>query len=120
MLTVAQHEVFEREEDDVVLALDLPFPTLVLGGEVTVPTLEEEEKITIHRGARVGSEIRLRGRGFGRLGHRGRGDFVVRIGVMVPEAPSEKERELLRSYAQLVGAPVAGRSVVDKAKKIFS
>ena len=120
VLTVAEHEVFQREGDDVVLGLDLPFPTLVLGGEVAVPTLEEEEKITVHRGTRAGSEIRLRGRGFGRLGHRGRGDFVVRIGVSVPDAPSEKEKDLLRRYAELVGAPIAGRSVVDKAKKIFS
>jgi molecular chaperone DnaJ len=120
VLTVAQHEVFHREGDDVVLALDLPYPTLVLGGEVAVPTLEDEEKITVQRGTKAGSEIRLRGRGFGRLGRRGRGDFVARIGVIVPEAPSEKEKELLRGYAELVGAPVAGRSVVDKAKKIFS
>ena len=55
------------EADDVVLALDLPFPTLVLGGEVAVPTLEEEEKITVHRGTKSGSELRLRGRGFGRI-----------------------------------------------------
>ena len=32
-------EVFEREEDHIVLKLTLPYPTLVLGGEVTVPTL---------------------------------------------------------------------------------
>lgn len=120
VLTVAQDEIFQRDGDDVVLRLDLPFPTLVLGGEVSVPTLEEEEKITVQRGAKPGSEIRLRGRGFGRLGRRGRGDFVVRVGVIVPEAPSEKEKEILRRYAELVGAPVAGRSVIDKAKKIFS
>ena len=120
VLTVAEDEVFQREGDDIVLGLDLPFPTLVLGGEVAVPTLEEEEKITVQRGTKAGSEIRLRGRGFGRLGRRGRGDFVVRIGVIVPEAPSEKEKDLLRRYAELVGAPVAGQSVVDKAKKIFS
>ena len=33
VLTVAEDEVFEREGDDVVLPLDVPFPTLVLGGE---------------------------------------------------------------------------------------
>lgn len=120
VLTVAEHEVFEREGEDVVLALDLPYPTLVLGGEVTVPTLEGEEKLTISRGTRAGSETRLHGRGFGRLGRRGRGDFVVRFGVVVPESPSEKEKELLRQYAELTGAPVAGRGVLSKAKKIFS
>jgi molecular chaperone DnaJ len=120
VLTVAEHEIFEREGDDVVLHMDLPFPTLVLGGEITVPTLEESETIAIHRGAKAGSEIRLRGKGFGRLGHRGRGDLVVRLGVIVPDAPSDREKELLRQYAELTGAPVAGRGVFSKAKKIFS
>lgn len=120
VLTVAEHEVFRREGDDIVLPLELPYPTLVLGGEVTVPTLEGEEKVTIPAGTQVGAEVRLRGRGFGRLGHRGRGDLLVRAGVRIPESPSSKERDLLRDYAKLVDAPVAKPGVAEKAKKIFS
>jgi len=120
VLTVAPDEVFEREGDDLVLRLHLPFPTLVLGGEVTVPTLEEKERIVIEAGTQPGSELRLKGKGVGRLSRRGRGDLVVRIAVRVPESPSAKEKELLRQYAELVDAPVGGKSVLDKAKKIFS
>lgn len=119
VLTVAEDEVFEREGDDVVLRLGLPYPTLVLGGEVTVPTLDEEEKITIPRGTKAGAELRLHGRGFGRLSRRGRGDFIVRVGLIVPESPSEKEKELLRQYAELTGAPVSAKGVFSKARKIF-
>jgi molecular chaperone DnaJ len=120
VLTVAEHEVFEREGDDVILRLDLPFPTLVLGGEVEVPTLEGEERVSLAPGTAVGSEVRLRGKGMGRLGRGGRGDLVVRVGVRVPEKPSKEERELLRKYAELTGAPVGGRGMLGKAKKIFS
>jgi molecular chaperone DnaJ len=120
VLTVAEDEVFKREGDDVVLLLDLPYPTLVLGGEIDVPTLEGPEKITIAPGTAAGSEIRLRGKGLGRLGRRGRGDLVVRAGVLIPESPSEKEKDLLREYAGLTNAPVGGKSVFGKAKKIFS
>ena len=57
----------------------------------------------------------------GRLGRRGRGDLVVRVGVHVPESPSKEEKELLRQYAELTGAPVGkGKGVLGKAKKIFS
>jgi molecular chaperone DnaJ len=119
VLTVTDDEVFDREGDDVVLRLDLPFPTLVLGGEVEIPTLEEPEKISIAAGTPAGSEIRLRGRGIGRLGRRGRGDLVIRTGVQVPTSPSAKEKELLRQYGELIGAPVGARSVLGKAKKIF-
>ncbi|HEY7112100.1 MAG TPA: molecular chaperone DnaJ [Thermoanaerobaculia bacterium] len=119
VLTVAADEVFEREDDDVVLRLDLPYPTLVLGGEVEIPTLEGPEKISVAAGTAAGSEIRLRGKGFGRLGRRGRGDLVVRAGVRIPESPSAREKELLREYAALTGAPVDGKGVLGKAKKIF-
>jgi molecular chaperone DnaJ len=120
ILTVAEDEVFQREGDDVILPLHLPYPTLVLGGEVEIPTLEGPEKIAVAAGTPSGSEIRLRGRGPGRLGRRGRGDLVVRTAVAVPESPSAKEKELLRQYAEMIGAPVAGKGVLGKAKKIFS
>jgi molecular chaperone DnaJ len=120
VLTVAAHEVFERAGDDLVLPLDLPFPTLVLGGEVSVPTLDgEPEKIAIPPGTPAGTEIRLKGRGLGRLGRNRRGDLVIRAGVAVPEKPTAREKELLREYAEEIGAPVGGESVLDKAKKIF-
>ncbi len=122
VLTVEADERFLREGDDIVAAMDLPFPTLVLGGEIAVPTLDDaEEKVSISPGTAVGSEVRLKGRGMGRLGRNGRGDLVVRVGVSVPEAPSKEEKELLRRYAELTGAPVgSGKGVFRKAKKIFS
>jgi molecular chaperone DnaJ len=121
VLTVGEDELFSREGDDVVARLDLPFPTLVLGGEVPVPTLDGEEKVSIAPGTAAGSELRLRGKGMGRLGRSGRGDLVVRVNVRVPESPSKEEKELLRQYAELTGAPIATRKgVLGKAKKIFS
>jgi molecular chaperone DnaJ len=121
ILTVEEDGIFSREGDDVVVRLELPFPTLVLGGEVTVPTLEgADEAVAIAPGTTAGSEVRLRGRGPGRLGRRGRGDLVVRIGVQVPSSPSPREKELLRQYAEAIGAPVKGKGISEKAKKIFS
>jgi len=124
VLTVAEDDVFTREGDDVVLRLELPFPTLVLGGEVEVPTLGGPRKMTVPPATRVHSELRLRGEGMGRLQRGGRGDLVARVDVHVPPSPSKEEKELLRKYAELTGAPV-GRvkgkgSVLGKARKIFS
>jgi molecular chaperone DnaJ len=120
VLDILADEVFERRGEDAILPVDLPFPTLVLGGEVPVPTLEgEEEKLTIAAGTRAGTEIRMRGKGFGRLGRRGRGDLVVVVGVDVPESPSSELRELLRRYAEMTGAPVGKESIGEKARKVF-
>ena len=121
MLTVAEDEVFSREGNDVVVRLDLPFPTLALGGEISVPTLEGPENVSVAAGTPVGSELRLRGKGIPHLGRGGRGDLVARVNVRVPESPSREEKELLRQYAALIGAPVGkGKGkVFEKAKKIF-
>jgi hypothetical protein len=63
-------EVFEREGDDVVVRVELPFPTLALGGTVEVPTLDAPEKVTLDPGTQPGAELKLRGRGFGRWAGR--------------------------------------------------
>jgi len=121
VVTVAEDDVFEREGDDLVVRLDLPFPTLVLGGEVSVPTLGGEERpLKIAAGTAVGTETRFSGLGVGRLGRRGRGDLVVRIGVRVPASVSAEEKELLKRYAEMTGAPIGGKGILGKAKKIFS
>ena len=121
VLSVAQDDRFTREGDDIVVRLELPFPTLVLGGEVEVPTLDGPERMAVPPGTVVGEELRLKGRGMGRLSRGGRGDIVARVDVHVPDSPSREEKELLRRYAELTGAPVEkNKGVFRKAKKIFS
>ncbi len=119
ILDVAEHDVFRREHDDVILDLELPYPSFVLGAELEVPTLDGEEKIAIAPGTPASAEIRLRRKGIPRLGGSGRGDQVVRLAVKVPKSPSKEERELLESYARLVGAPPAKKSSFARVKKIF-
>jgi molecular chaperone DnaJ len=119
ILTVADHELFRREGDDVILEMELPFPVFALGAEVEVPTLDGPEKIEISPGSRVGSEIRLRRKGVERLSGRGRGDQLVRLQVVVPTSPGAEERELLERYARLVNAPPAGKKPFGRIKKIF-
>ena len=87
--------------------------------DVSVPTLDGEEKV-VSRPGTVGSELRLKG-GDGTPRPHGRGDLLVRVSVRVPEAPRKSRKELLRTYAELTGAPVGGsKGVFRKAKKIFS
>lgn len=119
VLSVAEHDIFHREGDDVIVELELPFPVFVLGGEVEVPTLEEEERITIAPGTPASSEIRLRRKGVVRLGSSGRGDQIVRLTVAVPKSPGKEEREFLESYARLINAPVSKKKTFARVKKIF-
>jgi molecular chaperone DnaJ len=118
VITVAEHDIFHREGDDVIVDLSLPYPTLVLGGRVSVPTLEGEREIDISAGTTAGTEVRLRGLGVARLGRFGRGDEVIRLGVAVPTRPSKEEKELLRRYAEMIGAPAGRPGLFERKKKI--
>jgi molecular chaperone DnaJ len=119
VLSVAEHDLFHREGDDVIVDMELPFPVFVLGGEVEVPTLEGEERITIAPGTPASSEIRLRRKGVERLGSSGRGDQIVRLTVAVPKSPAREERELLETYARMIDAPVSKKKTFARVKKIF-
>lgn len=119
VLKVRDHEIFQRDGDDVLLNLELPFPVLVLGSEVDVPTLDGKEKITIHPGTAAGTEVRLRRRGMTRLSSSGRGDQVVRLSVQVPKSVGPEERELLEKYARMTNVPVSKKKTFARVKKIF-
>ncbi|MGH9442784.1 MAG: molecular chaperone DnaJ [Thermoanaerobaculia bacterium] len=119
VLAVAEHDIFHREGDDVVVEMELPFPVFVLGGEIEVPTLGEEEKVTIAPGTPASTEVRLRRKGVVRLGSSGRGDQIIRLNVAVPKSPRKEERDLLETYAKMIDAPVSKKKTFARVKKIF-
>ena len=75
----------------------LPFSLLILGGEIEVPLVEGGDvKIKIRKGLDLGSMIRLRGKGMPRLHGRGRGDYYVRVDIVVPQKISSVQKDLLK------------------------
>ncbi len=85
-------------EDD--LQIDLPVAPweAVLGARVRVPTLDGAVEMTVPPGAQSGQKLRLRGQGLNRR-DGGRGDQYVRLKVVVPTRPTERERDLFSSLA---------------------
>jgi molecular chaperone DnaJ len=102
-LRVEPHPIFERRGQDVVAVLELPLTVATLGGELEVPTLDGPEVVRVPAGTRAGELIRLRGRGAGNLGRRGRGDLVLQVDLAVPQRLGRKERALLEELADLQG-----------------
>ncbi len=93
------HEVFTRENDDVILDLLVSFSDAALGGEVDVPTLTGKAKLKIDPGTQSGSVLRMRDKGIPHLNSYGRGDQLVRVNVWVPRTLSAQERALLKQLA---------------------
>ena len=94
-INVRPHEVFQRENSDIVVRVAIPYSLAVLGGEIKVPTVDGDVKIRIRAGTQSGTVIRLREKGAPHIGGRGRGDEYVRINVLVPEKPTKEQRRII-------------------------
>ena len=96
---VRPHAVFDRDGDDLVCSLTVPFTTAALGDEVPIQTLDGDDTIRVDAGTQPGALLRMRGKGVPRLGGRGRGDLIVQIDVEVPRRLGPEERDLLTKLA---------------------
>jgi molecular chaperone DnaJ len=101
IIYVEPHEFFEREGDDIICRIPMPFTIAALGGEIEVPTLNGAKKIQIPKGTQPGEIFKLRGEGIPHLHGRGRGDQIIQATVSVPKKLTKKQEELLKNLAAL-------------------
>jgi molecular chaperone DnaJ len=119
---VKEHELFVRQDNDVVIEVPVSFPQAALGGEIEVPTLEGKIKLKVPAGTQSGKVFRLKGKGFADLHGYGSGDQLVRITVETPRRLSARQRDLLEEFARASGEDVnhpLSKGFVDKLKEMF-
>ena len=109
-LTVTDHEMFDRDGDDLVTTIAVPMTTAALGATIPLDTFDGEQELDIRPGSQPGEEITLKGLGVTPLRRERRGDIRVVLDVDVPSSLSEEEQELLRQFAALRGDETTRRS----------
>jgi molecular chaperone DnaJ len=102
-IEVEEHEFLIREGDALHVELSIPMSAAALGREITVMTLDGEEKIEIKPGTQPGSIHILRGKGMTRLRSGSRGDLNIHIDVEIPTKLSKEQEELMKRFAELRG-----------------
>lgn len=119
---IRPHDLFVRQDDDLLCEVPISFPVAALGGEVEVPTLFGAAKLKIPPGTQSGTVFRLRGKGMPHLGREGHGDQHVRVVVEVPTKLSRTAREKLEEFARVANDEAyPGRlSWLEKARRFFS
>jgi molecular chaperone DnaJ len=100
---VKPHKFFNRNRDDILYELEITPPRAVLGGEVSVPTLDNEEKVKVPAGSRDGDVIRIKGAGVPRPGTKAVGDQLVTLRVAVPKKVKRKAKKLYEELLALEG-----------------
>ncbi len=96
---VGQHEIFERNDVDIIVNYPISFSQAALGDAVEIPTLKDKIKIKIPAGTQSNTIFRLRGKGIKMLHDEGYGDELVRIIVKTPTKLSRKQEDLLSELA---------------------
>ena len=121
VLSVKEHELFERQGDDLFCEIPIKFTLASLGGSIEVPTLSGKAALKLPHGTQSGTTFRLRGRGMPSLRGGAQGDQLVRVQVEVPTALSSEQHRLLEEFARVSGdaAEPTSRSFFEKAKKFF-
>ena len=97
---VQEHSFFHREDDDLYCELPISFPTLALGGDVKVPTLNGREQLHVPAGTQAGHRFKLRGKGMPNVSGRGHGDLYVVAKVAVPKKLNKEQKHLLEELAR--------------------
>ncbi len=95
-----EHPLFNRHGDDIVVQVPISIATAVLGGEISVPTLNGNQPMKIPSATQSGTVIRLRSMGIKHLGG-GRGDELVEVFIHIPKKLSGEEKELFQRLAKL-------------------
>ncbi|MBS3128632.1 molecular chaperone DnaJ [Candidatus Woesearchaeota archaeon] len=102
VIHIQEHDVFERDENDILVTVSISFTQACLGDEIEVPTLEGKATLKIPPGTQPGTVFRMKGKGIPYLRSYGSGNQLVTIQIEVPTKLSKEQKELLEKFDQNV------------------
>ncbi|MEA2101275.1 MAG: J domain-containing protein [Thermodesulfobacteriota bacterium] len=97
-IKIARHKRYRLDGSDIEVDFPITPWDAVLGATSEVQTLDGKIKLKIPAGISSGQKLRFKGRGLAR-----KGDFYVRIKIVVPKKPSHEETELFKELRKVSG-----------------
>jgi len=125
---VQEHPFFQRDGNDLYCEIPLNFPTLALGGEIKIPTLDGHQELSIPTGTQSGATFRVRSKGMPDVSGRGHGDLLVTVRVNTPKKLTKEQKKLLEQLAATLPneafepTPISehtDKGLLDRVKDIF-
>ena len=98
-IEVADHAIFERDNQNLFCRIPVSMTTAALGGEIEAPTLDGgRTRVKVPAGVQTGKQLRLRGKGMPALRGAGHGDLYIELRVETPVNLSHRQKELLKEF----------------------
>jgi curved DNA-binding protein len=100
--SIANHPKIKRLGNNLYTSVDLNLYTAVLGGEITLNTLNGKVKLNVKPETQNGSKIKLKGKGFPIYKDEGHfGDLYVTYAIKIPTNLTEKQKALFTELSKL-------------------
>ena len=98
-LKIKPHPNFVVSGDDITAEVPVSPSEAVLGATVEVPTIDGKAEVKVPAGAQGGQRLRLKGQGLNKRAG-GRGDQYVKLRVVVPTHPTDREKQLYKDLSE--------------------
>jgi len=99
--SIVNHPGIKRLGDNLYTTADLDLFTAVLGGEITINTLDGQVKLKVPPETQNGNKIKLKGKGFPLYKNEGHyGDLFVTWNIKIPMNLNEKQKELFTELSR--------------------
>jgi molecular chaperone DnaJ len=125
---VVPHPTFEREGDDVIVTVPVPFHIMAMGGSFEVDGPGGEHRVDVSAGTPANTVKTFRGKGMPNVNGHGRGALHVRLVVDVPRKLTKEQKKLIEQLGKtmevekLEATSADGgkdRTVFEKVKDLF-
>ena len=99
--TIANHPRFKRLGNDLYTSIDLDLYRAVLGGDLTLDTLDGKVKLKVKPETQNGSKVKLKDKGFPVYKKEGQfGDLYVTYSIKIPTNLTEKQKALFKQISE--------------------
>lgn len=101
-IEVKDHQIFEREGQNLFCQIPVSFTIAALSGEIEAPTIDGgRSRVKVPAGSQSGKQMRLRGKGMPALRGGPAGDLYIELAVETPVNLTVRQKDLLREFEKL-------------------
>jgi curved DNA-binding protein len=100
--SIANHPKIKRQGNNLYSTIDLDLFTAILGGEITIDTLNGKVKLIVKPETQNESKIKLKGKGFPVYKKDGQfGDLYITYSIKIPTNLTDKQKELFAELSKV-------------------
>lgn len=101
-INIEEDAMFKRLNNDLYIQQEIDLYIAVLGGEVTIETLDGKVKLKVPAGTQNGTKVRLKNKGFPVYKKEGEfGNMFITYTIRIPAELNDKQKELFKELQNL-------------------